>query len=980
MSQILPDEEALFHEARRIASREARDAYLAQACGGDRGRRDRVEALLRVHEQEPSFLESPAPPPTAARDEPPLTEGPGTVIGPYKLLERIGEGGMGAVYMAEQARPVRRKVALKVIKPGMDTRQVIARFEAERQALALMDHPNIARVLDAGATDSGRPYFVMELVRGVPITDYCDREHLSIPERLDLFVLVCRAVQHAHQKGVIHRDIKPTNVLITLHDGVPVPKVIDFGIAKATGQSLTDKTLYTGFAQLVGTPLYMSPEQAEMSGLDVDTRSDVYSLGVLLYELLTGTTPFSQETFRTAAFDEMRRIIREEEPPTPSTRLSSLGDTLTTVSANRKADPRRLGKSMRGELDWVVMKALEKDRRRRYETANDFAADVIRHLTNQPVEACPPSAPYRFMKFARRNRAALMTAGLVALALIAGTVASLWQAVRATRAERLASQRLYDVRQANAATTQALKQSEEESRKSEAVKEFLVDAFRKPDPSQDGRGLKVVDLLDRAVARLDGEFGGDSKMRGELLDALGHTYHGLGLHDRALSIREQTLAVRQATLGADDRQTVASSHDLAGTYAAVGRTADAIRLEEDTLKQCVAILGPDDKLTLSIQHTLALLWMNAGRTDEGIRLLEQTSRQTAASLGPDHRDTLVNQESIAKAYMAAGRKTEALRLFEQTLERFESTLGPDDVATLGCRNCLAVAYEGTDRRADAIPLLERTLPPAEAKLGADHSLPLTIRNNLATYYSTTGRLADAVRMHEQVLAVRRAKLSPDHPDILQSQNNLGVAYTDAGRAADAIPLLERTLKMCESRYTPNHSRILATRGNLANAYLVARRWAEAEPLFRDLLDRRRRATVADPRDLSHALAGLGRCLLEQGRTSEAESMLRECLAIREKALSDDWRRFDGMALLGGCLLGQKKYTEAEPLLIQGYEGLKAREAKIPNRVKPDLAEAAGWIIRLYESWEKPESAALWRTKLGSGAGVPNAPPPDTQAR
>ena len=300
------------------------------------------------------------------------------MIGPYKLLEQIGEGGFGVVFMAEQQRPVRRRVALKVIKPGMDTRQVIARFEAERQALALMDHPNISRVLDAGATESGRPYFVMELVRGIPLSEFCDQNRLTVGERLELFITVCHAVQHAHQKGIIHRDIKPNNVLVTLHDGTPVAKVIDFGVAKATGQQLTEKTLFTSFAQMIGTPLYMSPEQAEMSGLDVDTRSDIYSLGVLLYELLTGTTPFDQERMRTAGYDEVRRIIREEEPAKPSARISTLNRAATTVTANRKSDPSRLRQLFRGELDWIVMKALEKDRNRRYETAAAFAADVQR--------------------------------------------------------------------------------------------------------------------------------------------------------------------------------------------------------------------------------------------------------------------------------------------------------------------------------------------------------------------------------------------------------------------------------------------------------------------------------------------------------------------------------------------------------------------------------------------------------------------------
>jgi tetratricopeptide (TPR) repeat protein len=401
-----------------------RSAYLDAACGVDRDLRQRVDVLLARHEAAGSFLESPASAGVATVDEQPLGEGPGTVIGPYKLLEQIGEGGFGVVFMAEQQQPIRRKVALKVLKPGMDTRQVIARFEAERQALALMDHPNIAKVLDGGATASGRPYFVMDLVKGMPITDFCDQNHLTPRQRLELFVPVCQAVQHAHHKGIIHRDLKPSNVLVSMHDATPVVKVIDFGVAKALGQELTDKTLFTGFAQMIGTPLYMSPEQAGESGLDIDTRSDIYSLGVLLYELLTGTTPFNKERFKEVGYDEIRRIIREEEPPKPSTRISTLGQAATTVSTKRKSDPKRLSQLFRGELDWIVMKALEKDRNRRYETASAFAADVQHYLHDEPVLACPPSPWYRFRKFARRNRGRLAVAAgvFVAVTIVAATI------------------------------------------------------------------------------------------------------------------------------------------------------------------------------------------------------------------------------------------------------------------------------------------------------------------------------------------------------------------------------------------------------------------------------------------------------------------------------------------------------------------------------------------------------------------------------
>jgi WD40 repeat protein/serine/threonine protein kinase len=396
------------------------DARLAEAAGDDEELRRRLSLLLAAHRRADSFLESPAPGLGATLDAPAVAEAPGALIGPYKLLEQIGEGGFGVVFMAEQQQPLRRKVALKVLKPGMDTRQVVARFEAERQALALMDHPHIAKVHDAGTTETGRPYFVMELVKGVSITEFCDRNHLTVRERLELFAHVCQAVQHAHQKGVIHRDLKPSNVLVTLHDGVPVVKVIDFGVAKALGQQLTDRTLFTGFAQMVGTPLYMSPEQAEMSGLDVDTRSDIYALGVLLYELLTGTTPFDKDRLRQAGYDEMRRIIREEEPARPSTRISTLGRAAATISASRKTDPQGLRRQCRKELDWIVMKCLEKDRNRRYETAASLVADVRRFLGDEPVHACPPSAWYRFRKLALRNRRALVMASVFALAALVG--------------------------------------------------------------------------------------------------------------------------------------------------------------------------------------------------------------------------------------------------------------------------------------------------------------------------------------------------------------------------------------------------------------------------------------------------------------------------------------------------------------------------------------------------------------------------------
>jgi eukaryotic-like serine/threonine-protein kinase len=522
MNAEKPSVKAIFDEAVEIEDPGARRSYLDRACTSDVELRRKLDAILQAYGDAGSFLQKPAidagvtdPFTPSARltgpalEEPrPITEGPGTSIGPYKLLQPIGEGGMGIVYMAEQEKPVRRRVALKIIKPGMDSKQVISRFEAERQALALMDHQNIARVLDAGTTETGRPYFVMELVHGVPITKYCDDVQLNPRERLELFIPVCQAIQHAHQKGIIHRDIKPSNVLVTLYDGKPVAKVIDFGVAKATDQRLTERTMFTQYGSIVGTFEYMSPEQAEMSALGVDTRSDVYALGVLLYELLTGTTPLERASLREAGYAEILRRIKEEEPPRPSIRLSASGDGLPSISSLRKTEPAKLAKLMRGEFDWIVMKCVEKDRTRRYETANGLARDVERYLADEAVEACPPSASYRLRKFARKHRGALATATAFAAVLVLGTVVSAWQAVRA-RHERDRAVVAERVAEVSRRETEANRQEAESARQSLRRSLYVSDIQLAQAAWDSGNRGGMLELLEQQRPR-----SGDDELRG----------------------------------------------------------------------------------------------------------------------------------------------------------------------------------------------------------------------------------------------------------------------------------------------------------------------------------------------------------------------------------------------------------------------------------------------------------------------------------
>jgi serine/threonine protein kinase len=573
-----------------------RSVYLDKACG-DAALRQRIERLLAAHAAAGGIIDRPVGPDTQPPTGPfqPILERAGTVVGLYKLLQQIGEGGMGTVYMAEQSHPVKRKVALKIIKPGMDTRHIMARFQAERQALALMDHRNIAKVLDAGTTADGRPYFVMELVKGVPITRYCDEHHLTPRERLELFIPVCQTIQHAHHKGIIHRDIKPSNVLVCIYNGKPVHKVIDFGVAKATGPKLTEQTLFTEFGAIVGTVEYMSPEQAQLDQLDIDTRSDIYSLGVLLYELLTGTTPLERKRLKQVAVLELLRLVREEEAPRPSTRLSTV-EALPSIAANRGTERKKLSALMRGELDWIMLKALEKDRERRYEAANSLARDIEHYLHDEAVLACPPTAGYRLRKFARRHPVVLATAALV-VALVIGTAVAWWQAVRATRAEAAA---MVAAEAEKEAKESALKREESALKRegeTKAVLEFVenkVIAAARPKGQEGGQGydVKLADAIQAALPFVEKGFPAQPLIEARLRRTMGLSFLYLG---HAQTSREQFEAAHQLYtrhLGPDHPDTLWSIYTVGCIHALmIPKSSDGTKeanLAMDWLKKAVA--------------------------------------------------------------------------------------------------------------------------------------------------------------------------------------------------------------------------------------------------------------------------------------------------------------------------------------------------------------------------------------------------------
>ncbi len=963
----------------------------------------------------------------------PLLEGPGTKIGRYKLLQRIGEGGFGTVYMAEQTEPVVRRVALKIIKAGMDTRAVIARFEAERQALAMMDHPNIARVFDAGATETGRPYFVMELVRGDPVTHYCDREELLIGERLALFRDVCGAVQHAHQKGVIHRDIKPSNVLVTVADGRPIPKIIDFGIAKATSARLTDKTLFTEHRQLVGTPQYMSPEQAEVSGIDIDTRSDIYSLGVLLYELLAGEPPFDARRLCSAPLAEIQRIIRDEEPPRPSLRLRTraassnivvlpsveAGRPSTDLSAvdiarRRGTEPLLLARSMSGDLDWIVMKCLEKDRSRRYETAAALAGDITRYLSREPVSATPPSVGYKLRKFAQRHRGAVLAGAAIAVTLVIAFGVSVGFALRASRAldaeetqRKLAEKRAEETEvqrklaekraeetarvaqfqqmqlggidpelmggrlrddflaEARAGMERAGLQATEIADRQEQLANLLADA----NPTNVALQALDENIFERALQAANEQFADQPLVKAKLLQTLVGTLIELGLFERAMPAQTEALAIRRHELGDDDPQTIGSINSMAVLLTHRSKYAEAEVYARELLERRSRIFGADHPETLVAINNVGLALLMQGKRDEAEPYFRDLLEDCRRIHGDDDPATLMVMNNVGGMLFESGKFAAAEPLFRESFERRQRVLGENHVETLGSMSNLALTLEKLGRLTDAEPLYHEAFERSRRAVGEDHPQTLLYMSNLGFLSCTLEKMGVAEKLTPEALERRRRVLSGDHRDLLQSMHNLGELRQAQGRFDEADRLYRDACEGRRRAFGDAHGYTLQSVAALGVLLRVRGRLDEAEPYLREALEKRRQSLGNDHVDTLESVVGYGDLLVDRGAPAEAEPLYREVLAHPPEVLPVGHpMRLAAQIVLARSLLAQTKADEAETLLsavmeIESTAGLVG----VPKHHKQCLIKGC---VELYDAKDRmtpnqgfDRQASEWRAKL-----------------
>ncbi len=902
-----------------------------------------------------------------------------TQIGPYKILAKLGEGGFGVVYEAQQEKPVKRRVALKVIKPGMDSKKVIARFEAERQALALMTHTNITKVLGGGLTDRGLPYFVMELVKGEPITEFCDRNKMTLDDRLKLLIPVCHAVQHAHAKAVIHRDLKPSNILVGYNaEGQAVPTVIDFGVSKALHQQLTEKTIFTQEGQMIGTPEYMSPEQAEMSGLDIDTRTDVYSLGVVLYELLTGMLPFDSSELRGKMYAELQRLIREQVPPRPSNRLSSALSTMkmrgTAVEAAKKRhmSESELPKHLRGELDWVVMKCLEKDRDRRYTTPIALAEELEHYLNNEPVLARPPSASYRFNKLVKRNRGAFAAAGLFAAVLLIATGVSVRYsiiaereraktllalddrdlALEAEREQRLVADkaRAEETKRADELEQVATFQSEqlgnfdpdsmglslryglrdkltalaERRGLDEAGTEAMLDEYESMVSGADFTGL-ALDALDKhifgpSLEAIESQFEDQPLVEARLLMALGETVREAGLLDQASKPFTRALQIRRRTLGDEHPDTLASISNIGYLLDAQGELSEAEPYYREALKGFHRVLGDKHPDTLRTTNNMGHLLQSQGKLSEAEPYLREALESSRHVLGNEHPDTLKMISGMGILLQSQGKLSEAEPYLRESMEARRRIHGDDHPDTLISINSMGFLLEAQGQMLKAESYLREALEGYRRVLGNDHPSTLLSINNMGNLLQSQGKLSEAEPYYRESLEGHRRVLGDDHPDTLISINNMGNLLQSQGKLSEAEPYFRKALESFRRISGNDHPNTLTLINNMGVLLETQGKSHEAEPYYHEALENRRRVLGGDHPDTLSSINNMGYLLFRQGKLSEAEPYFREALDRFRRTLGNDHpNTLVSIGNMGTLLQSQGKLAEAESLYIEALE-------------------------------------------------------------
>jgi serine/threonine protein kinase len=881
----------VFTEAIQLPNEE-RIAFLDRACADDVDLRHRIEKLLRSNDRAWDFLETPPSGSiNAVRAKVSAGEKPGDQVDRYRLLQQIGEGGCGIVFMAEQEMPVRRRVALKIIKPGMDTKSVVARFEAERQALALMDHPNIAKIFDAGTTESGRPYFVMELVKGVKITEYADQNSLTTQERLRLFAQVCHAVQHAHQKGIIHRDIKPSNILVTKtveDDDLPV--VIDFGIAKATtNQHLTDKTLFTAFEMLMGTPAYMSPEQAALTSVDVDTRTDIYSLGVLLYELLTGATPFDTQKLLKQGVDEIRRVIREQEPVKPSTRLIKLADTeLTTLAQHRQSEPTTLVRAVRGDLDWIVMKALEKDRTRRYATAYGLALDIQRFLSNEAVLARPPSKLYKLQKTAQRNKLLFTAAGVITLFLIAGLIV----------------------------ISVALSKERQASAKSQQVTTFLEDMLNGAGPraahGQDTALLRGI--LDQTAARMEKELTNQPAIQAELTGLIGRLYDQIGNSQKAEEMERSALAIRQQKFGPKSLEAAASLNDLGLVLMTQHKLPDAEKSHEQALAIRRRLLGEENPQTATSLNDLAAVYRDQGKLTQAEAMAQKALRVRQKLWGDEHLEVADSLRNLSIIFGSQGRWREAKQTAEKVLSMRRNVLGPEHPFIPSAIEDVAWAASGLEQFDEAQKLDAEALVIRHKVFGDAHPDVARNLNALGQLLGNRNELPAADGVLKATLSIQRKIVGEDDQATVETLHALGSVLASEGKNAEAESVLREALDVWHKRGGDEKPDRLYTLRALGETLEHEGKWADAETAWRESLVWWRRLGGDEERQSMYTLRKLGLALEAERKWPEAESVWREALAISQKKGDEDPEALADLEKLVRVLTNQRKFSEAEDCL------------------------------------------------------------------